>query len=403
MKRWIFVILLVVAAAGFAWLLLRRSTPPEVAFAKVKRETLVSLLSTNGKTEPLEWAAVSAPREGRLTRIEVERGQHVAAGQLLAILDGADAQSELAGAEARLEQVRAELSGLRQGGRASELADIDGTLNRLKVERDAADRDAASLARLVEKQAATRVELDAARDRLAQLDAQIQALRSRRGVLVSTTEISVAEARLKDAEAAVAQSRRRLEQAGIRSPRSGVVYELPAHTGVWLAAGDLVAKVGDVSKLRVMVYVDEPDLGRVRRGLPVTLTWDAQPAREWTGSVEKVPVAVTALGTRQVGEVATIVENPAGDLPPGANINVKIRADVVENALSMPKSALRRENGELGVYALESTRLAWRKVTVGVTSETRAEARSGLKEGDSVALPSERTLKSGMETTPLYP
>jgi len=105
-----------------------------------------------------------------------------------------------------------------------------------------------------------------------------------------------------------------------------------------------------------------------------------------------------------VGEVVTIADNPKLDLPPGANINARIQAQVVDNALTIPKAALRREGGELGVFVLEGGgRLAWRAVQVGVSSETRAEVRKGLKEGDLVALPSDRTLAVGQELTPIQP
>ena len=165
----------------------------------------------------------------------------------------------------------------------------------------------------------------------------------------------------------------------------------------------VVAKVGDTSKLRVTVYIDEPDLGRIRKGLPVNITWDAENSREWQGTVEQIPPQVISMGTRQVGEVLTLAENPNHDLPPGANINARIRTQVVDNALTIPKSALRREDGQLGVYVLDGQRLAWRAIEAGASSETRAEVRKGLNEGDSVALPTERPLKNGMEVSAVYP
>jgi len=261
----------------------------------------------------------------------------------------------------------------------------------------------AALERLVEKQAAPRMELETAKDRLAQLDAEKVEQQTRRAALVGQGDLAVAQARVRDANAALAQAQRQIELASIRAPRGGVVYDLPAREGAWLEAGGLVARIGDMSRLRVTVYIDEPDLGRVTQGLPVTVTWDALQGREWQGVVDQVPAQVIALGTRQVGEVVTIAENPRQDLPPGANINARIRAHVVEGALTIPKAALRRENGELGVFVLDAGRVAWRAVEIGISSETRAEVRRGVKEGDLVALPSDRTLAVGQELTALEP
>jgi HlyD family secretion protein len=408
MKRWSWLVGLLVVVAGLIFVATRRAAPPEVPFAKAKRETLVSLLTTNGKTEPLEWAPLHAERAGRVSRLLVSRGQTVAAGAAMAVMEDNESQAAIATAQARLEQARAEVANLQRGGRAVELAESAAAVQRLKIDRTTLQRELSSLERLVEKNAATRVELDAAKDRAAQLDAQISAQEARRAALVGQGDVTVAQARVRDAEAALAQAKLRSEQATLRAPRGGVVYDLPAREGGWLEAGALVARVGDLSRLKVTVYVDEPDLGRARKGLPVTLTWDAMPGREWQGVVDMVPSQVIGLGSRQVGEVVTIAENPQRDLPPGANVNARIRSQVVEGALSIPKAALRRNQSELGVFVLEggrpeTGRLAWRAVKVGSSSDYRAEIQSGLKEGDAVALPSERTLAAGLEVTAVYP
>ena len=400
MKRTLLILgLLSVAVA--VYLATRRSAPPEAPFAKAKRETLISVLSTNGKTEPVEWSPVHAERAGRISRIAVVRGQTVVAGTVLAILEDSASAAMIASAQSRLEQAKAEVAVLERGGRAAELAEIDTAMLRVAAERAAVERELAVLERLVAKQAAPRLELDTAKDRLAQLDAQAVAQKSRRAALVGQGDRAVAQARVRDAEAMLAQARRQIELASIRAPRGGVVYDLPAREGVWLEVGGLVARIGDMSRLRVTVYIDEPDLGRVKKGLPVTLTWDALQGREWLGVVDQVPAQVIALGTRQVGEVVTLAENPKQDLPPGANINARIQAQVVEGALTIPKAALRRENGELGVFVLQGGRVAWKPVEVGVSSETRAEVRRGVREGDFVALPSERTLAVGQQLTPI--
>ena len=60
-----------------------------------------------------------------------------------------------------------------------------------------------------------------------------------------------------------------------------------------------MASIGKLDPVRVRVYVDEPELGRVTAGQSVRITWDALPGKEWTGVVEKRPTEVIALGTRR--------------------------------------------------------------------------------------------------------
>ena len=83
MKKLLLLLLLVVAAV-IGWGVFRKNAPPQVNFARVKRETLVSTLSTNGKAEPFEWQAVHAETAGLVSQVAVREGQRVAKGAALA-------------------------------------------------------------------------------------------------------------------------------------------------------------------------------------------------------------------------------------------------------------------------------------------------------------------------------
>jgi HlyD family secretion protein len=152
----------------------------------------------------------------------------------------------------------------------------------------------------------------------------------------------------------------------------------------------------------VTVYVDEPDLGKVHIGEQVTITWEAAPGHQWKGQVDKLPTQVVPLGTRQVGEVGCVIENPARDLLPNANIDASIQATVVQNALTLPKETIRRQGSETGVLLLQGDRVVWRKVSLGVSSYTKSAVLSGLAEGDAVALPTEKPIKSGSKVGAVF-
>jgi HlyD family secretion protein len=227
------------------------------------------------------------------------------------------------------------------------------------------------------------------------LQTAIEALERKRRALIDPADRSAAEARLREAEASLTQARTRIERSHIHSPMEGIVYELAVRDGVYLNVGDLVANVGRLRTLRVHIYVDEPELGRVAAGLPVTVTWDALPGRTWKGTVEKLPTQVIALGTRQVGDVTCTIENEDLRLLPGTNVNVEITSQVVENGLTIPKEAIRTENGQTGVYVFKEDHVEWRPVRLGVSSVTRAVVTSGLAVGDMVALRTEQPLRGG--------
>jgi HlyD family secretion protein len=389
------------AVAGW-WIAKRKNQPPEIAFARVTRETINSTVPTNGKVEPVEWAAARAGRAGAVREIHVRRGQSVRANEPLVDLDASDAQAERSTAEARIAQTRAELETLSKGGRAADLAEISSSLDRARLDLETAQKEYAALSRLQKQQAATQQEVTAAKEKVDRAQLQIQSLEAKKSALVAAPDRASAQARLQDAEAALRLADDHIRQSVVRAPIDGFVYQFDLKPGAFLNAGDSVALIGRLERVHVNVYVDEQDLGRVAKGMPVAITWDALPGRIWMGAVDKTPVQIVPLGSRQVGEVTCLIENPNRDLLPGANVNAEIKTDSVENALTIPKEALRREGSRTGVYLLDGERVVWRDVKMGVNNTTRTQVE-GLQDGDAVALLSDKPLKNGMTVRPTFP
>lgn len=401
MKK-ILVVIVLVAAGVAAWLFLRRSDVVTVPFARASRQTISNVLSTNGKVEPAEYEEVRAETAGLVKGVLVHAGDAVRKDQVLAELSEPGLAQELDAAMAREAQARAEQQTLQNGGRSAETAELDGMINRLKSDRDAAQRNLEALERLQKEQAATGYEVEQARQSVKSIDVQIQSLQSRRAALVGKGDLGSAQARVDEAAANVRLARSRIAQDTIRAPMGGTVYDLPARAGSFLNAGDPMASIGKLDPVRVRVYVDEPELGRVAQGESVRITWDALAGKEWTGTVEKRPTEVVALGSRQVGEVLCTIGNPMHELVPGTNVNAFILTQVVQNALTIPKSAVRRD-GAVGVFLLQpGNMLKWQPIQTGASDALRVEVLKGLADGDAVAQPTDQTLKAGIKVTPAF-
>ncbi len=385
------------------WLAARKSAPPTVPFARVTRETIVSTLNTDGKVEPIEWTSIRSETAGAVDKVDVQKGQAVVKGQLLVELDAGQARTDLASAQAKIAEADAERQVLSTGGRSTELAEIESGLASARANLANAQREFEATQRLVARQAATTSDLNAAREAAQKSELQIQSYERRRAALVSSTDRTIADARVRDMQALADAARRRIELSQIRSPIGGILYQFDVRKGAYLNPGDLVGSVGRLNQLRVIVYVDEPDLGRVAKGMPVTITWDALPSRQWKGTVEKVPTQVVPHGTRQVGEVYCIIDNPDLTLIPGTNINAEIRSQVVENALTMPKESIRREAAQTGVLKLQGDRVMWTPVKLGAASVARTQVTEGLSEGDAVAMPVDIPLTSNQQVRPIFP
>jgi HlyD family secretion protein len=270
-RSW-FTLVLIAASASAVWILSRRTAPPEVEFVKVARETIVSSLGTNGKVEPIEWLPARAERAGTITRVLIARGQQVKKGAPLVDLDTRMVNAELGKAQAAINEAQTQQQVLDQGGRIAERQQVAADLARARLDLEVAEKQRAALERLVAKQAATRLDLDIAGQAVEQLQLRIRALEQHKAVLVTGSDREIAKAKLGGAESAAAVARINVDLSVIRAPMEGTVYDFDLKAGAYLNPGDQVAKVGKLDRVRVAVYVDEPDVGKVHQGEAVIIT-----------------------------------------------------------------------------------------------------------------------------------
>jgi HlyD family secretion protein len=397
-KYWLLLILPILLLIW--WGVGHGGSAPQVHFSTVRRVRIESTISTNGKAEPAQWAAARAEVAGLVKNIEVQQGQTVRQGETLVTLDRSTAQAGLANALAREQEAQAQQTTLVQGGRAATLADLNDSIATQRNSLDIARRNYESLQRLASQQAATKQQVQEAHDAVERTSLQLQALEDQKQTLVTAIDKRVAQARLEDAQAAVSVARHQLQLGKVASPLTGTIYQFNLKVGAYLQPGELVALVGNLDQMKVTVYVDEPDLGRVGLGMPVQITWDATPGQKWAGRVERLPTEVVALQSRTVGEVSTIVENPNHDLLPGVSVNALIVSKVVADAVSVPKAALRTINGQDGVYKLAGEKILWTPVKPGISDINNVQILSGVSLGDKVAdrmiEPPDAEFKNGM-------
>lgn len=399
MKKLLLTLFVVLAACALAITVLHKGAPPTVKFVRVKRQTLISSIPTNGKVEPYQWQAVRVETAGLVSKVEVKNGSKVTAGAVVAQLTDPSIQASIESAQARVEEARANLQLLQSGGKSAELSEIENSLTQAHFNLNTEQRELDSIKRLVAKEAATPEEERAAADKVRATQLEIAGLEKRRQTQVAKPDLEAAQARLNEAEAALNLARQRSAQTVIRAPIAGEVYDVSVRPGAYVNVGDLVANVGTLDRLRVRVYVDEPLLGHVKLDLPVTIRWEALPGRTWDGRVDQMPASIQTLGSRQVGEVVCAIENPGRDLIPGNNVDAEIRTAVVENAVVIPKEAIRRDAGGEFVFLLRGETLERRPIRTGITNVTQAQIE-GLEEGDAIALPSDTELKPGERVRP---
>jgi HlyD family secretion protein len=379
----------------------RRSAPPQAPAAQVRRATLIQVLTTNGKVEAINSISVPIRAAAVVREVLVREGDLVKPGQLLATVDNRAAREAVDRARAQRDVVGTERAAVERGGGTAALAELDAAVAKVQLDREASEREVATLRRLVERQAATRLELTEAEAKLARLNADLEGLQKRRRSLVGPEDRQRVEARIREAETAVAQAESTVRELEIRSPAGGVLYALNLKPGVFYGPGYVAAQVGLLDKVAVRVLVDEPELGRVAAGQPVEIGWDALPGQHWKGTVERLPSEIKMAGTRSVGEVLCTVDNPARRLLPNVTVNVSIQTGRAENALSIPREAVVREAQQSFVLTIDNEGSVTRRpVKLGIQDPTQVEVLEGLSEGQLVLLPGERAFQPGDRVVP---
>jgi HlyD family secretion protein len=386
-RLWItvLIVLLVIFLAAGAYFEFR---PHRIRVSVVRPvlQTVASSITTNGKVEPIHGFEAHAPMAGTVRQILIKEGAKVKAGQLLLVLDDTHARSDLATARTRLKGAEERYGNLLAGGNQQQLLSRQTDLRKATIERDAAERQVAALERLQQRGAASPDEVAAARDRLtrAQADlAQFQ-VQSR----YSPPELARVQSEIADSKANIELAEEVLRDCNIRAPFAGTVYSLPAHAGAFVNVGDLLLLEADLSQLRVRAFVDEPEIGRLAIGQTVQIGWDALPGRSWLGKVTTLPSTVVNRGSRVVGEVFCQVDNSARLLLPNVNVSTTIIATSKQNALTVPREAVREDSGHNYVYLLQGSHLRRRDVKLGISNLTRVELLEGVSLNDVIAVQS---------------
>lgn len=390
-------LLLVAAAVALgAYFIWGSPSPTAVSAVQPLRENLVSRLSTNGRVEPIEDFTVHAETTGIITKVSVKQGDKVKRGQVLFVIDDAQARAGQSQATAQREIARAELAAARRGGSPGAIAEQESLLEQAKTERKQAENAVAALERLVGKNASPRTELDAARARLAGADSEIKRLTRKLELRVAPDDVDRAEARLREAEATVALANQRAGSAAVRSPAHGVLYSLVVEPGAYVNSGALVARVGNLERVKIRIYVDEPELGRVEMGDRVSVTSDGFPGREWECAIDRLAASVISLETRRVGELGCTVENAGRTLIPNLTVNAGIETAAAESVVTLPREAVYRDDGTSFVWIVGANNTAdKRPVELGISSASRVEVKSGVDTDSRVLLPGETALAVG--------
>jgi HlyD family secretion protein len=387
-RWWLTALAILAAVVVLAAFVSRRDDSIAVRTAVVAEGSIRSLVSTNGKIEPLNNFEAHAPVATSVQRVLVKEGDAVKKGQLLLVLDDAEARAQAARAQTLLKAAEADLSATERGGSQEEMLSLNAQLVKAQTDRDSAQHNLDALKKLAAQGAATAGEVREAESTLATAEAQLTFLKQKQTKRYSNADLAHVEAQRAEADATYEAAQDVLSKSNVRAPFDGIVYSLPAKQGGFVAAGDLLLQVADLRKVLVRAFVDEPDVGRLTAGDAIEVTWDAVPGRVWHAAVTAVPSTVKLHGTRNVGETTSIVDNKDLKLLPNINVGVTIVVAQHDHVLVVPREAVRMDDTKPYVLEVSGHELKRRDVETSLSSLTQVEIKSGLSANDVVAISS---------------
>jgi HlyD family secretion protein len=418
------------AAAAAANLWFRRDASLTVSVEEIRARDLEAIVSAAGKIQPKRQVNISANTMGRVTRLAVEEGQRVRAGQFLLEIDPRQLEGQLQRGEAG---VAAAQSGLQQARTGVETARVNLDLARQNLKRQE---------ELWKEGLTTREALERAQNEVAVRETDLKARQQ---------EILTREQQIKQEEASLATTKYNLTQVIISSPMDGLVTRRgieegeTAVVGTMNNAGSVLLTIADMSVLEAEVEVDETDIPLVALGQIARVAIDAIPDRTFRGHVTEIgnsPIQATGqnTGQRQATNFKVVVtlDEEVPDVRPGFTCTAEITTATRRGATSVPIQALtvremlydatgalvreppprRRGTANLetplaassepppghsrreteGVFVLRDNVAVFTPVRIGIAGEQHFEVLDGLKPGDLVItgpFASVRTLADG--------
>lgn len=302
----------ILAFAAFATLACskKKEAALTIPVEPITRQTIVADAEATGVVEPINVIEVKSKSSGQIVAMPVETGSFVKPGDLLVQLDTRDTRNSYAQAK----------------------ADLDAANIKLRVSKTARDR----AVQLFKERIITSAENEAAEVDYA--NAQATVLRNR---------------------AALDLRAQSLEDATVRAPVGGTVIEKSVALGQVIASGTgtfgggtTILKMADLTKVRVRTLVNETDIGKVRSGLPATVTVDAFPDRPFQGVVEKIEPQATIQQSVTMFPVLVSIDNVSGLLMPGMNGEVSIETERRNDVLAISNDAVRSPNEIASVATL---------------------------------------------------
>jgi RND family efflux transporter MFP subunit len=378
---------MIVAMGYFAtWYLRAAPTPnpptptdsrPSVEVVSPRRATVAQRLQSNATLEAFEDANLFAKVSGYLSEVRVDIGDHVKAGQILAVIDVPEMEKELAEAEA---QLAARQKSLETARRQLDRTKADLALQEVTLKR----QESLHKDRWVSDQ------------QLDEIRAKREISRADLGVADANQQLAAAQVDL--ATASLAKAAVLLEYSKIKAPFDGLIAQRLVNRGdlVQAATGSRAValfKIQRIDTIRVFCDVPENEVPYVRVGDRATVKPFGLAASPIVGTITRFAFRLDPETRNMRTEID--LPNPDERLYPGMYAEVSLEMDQHPDALTVPTSAIGSDANGNFVYTIKGDRVERAAVKVGIRDSGRVEVTQGLSEQTAVVVTAKRAPPAG--------
>lgn len=352
----------------------------EVEVAAPSRRDVSRRVELPASIEAFQQSTLYSRVSGYLSSIDVDIGDRVSDGQMLAKIDVPELEDEYRELEARLAVNQAK----RRGAEAElESARAESSLQEVTFRRIESVREQ-------EPDVMPHQTVDEARAKHES---------ARAAVTVAESRIDQIDKDQKHVEASMNRLRTLIDFAEVRAPFGGVVTERFVDPGLLLQAGtssravQRIVTVADMDRVRVFLDVPESEVPFVQVGDPVTMTVDAMPGKQFKGKVTRF-ARVLDPATRTM-KTEIVMPNPDWTLRPGMYGRATLFLDARSGAVSIPAEALRVDGAGTFVYSVVDGRLKRINVEADIADGTVVEITSGLSGNELIVVAAKGPITDG--------
>lgn len=364
------------------------SRPLPVHIYTVAEETARRNVQAVGSLFALEESTLSAEVDGVVSKVLVDVGDTVTAGQPLVLLDQRELEFDLERQRGAVREVRAQL-GIGPDAPPPPDSRTLPSVQHAQADLFDAERKYARAQGLFKDMLISQQQLDEAASRYQSTKATYE---------ISLQEIDRLRALLISTEASEKLAEKKLSDATVRAPFSGSIRSRNIHPGEYLRAQTAVMVLVRTDSLRARLAVPERWAGWVNQNAIVNLQVEAFPGDTFHGRISRINPAVSQ--DSRTFEAEALLENKDGRLKPGFFVQASLPSEKQEKALFVPDQAVNYRYGVYKVFMLNGDHVSERQIRpAGQTEDEkgkRFEVAEGLKAGDRVAVPLSGELRDGV-------